>query len=115
MTNLCAVTADLNRYLDSFDKEEQYLSFINKRVEELTQPGAEFYPFTEQNFSEALSEIDLKDITWLFQQGLTSLAGIKTQLLVLNYWKTVAIKRAEIQAETECKKCLGAGCPSCFE
>lgn len=115
MTNLCAVTSDLNRYLDSFDKEEQYLSFINKRVEELTQSGAKFYPFTEQNFSEALSECNLKDIAWLFEQGLTSIAGVKTQLVVMDYWKDLARKQAEIEAETECKVCMGSGCPSCYE
>lgn len=115
MTNLCAVTADLNRYLDSFDKEDQYLSFINKRVEELTQPDAEFYPFTEQNFCEALSESDLRETACLFQQGLTLLAGIKTQLVVTEYWKRLAKSKAETEAETECRECFGDGCPACLE
>ena len=113
MNNLCAVTSDLNRYLAREDHADAYNAAIEARAEELTKQGCAFYPFSEHNFSEALSESDLRETAWLFQQGLTLLAGMKTQLVVTEYWKKLARNQAEQDIENECSKCFGAGCRHC--
>lgn len=115
MNTQCAVTNDLNRFLAVEDRAEAYAEFLEKRTEELMQEGQVFYPFSEQNFCEALSESNLSEIAWLFQQGMTAIAGLKTSLVVNDYWKKLANSKAETEAETECRKCFGAGCRHCNE
>lgn len=50
----------LMAYLDKAEKEDEYDEMVAERIKDITKERADYYPFSAENFGEALNE--LKDV-----------------------------------------------------
>jgi hypothetical protein len=117
----CAVTADLNRYLATLGEDDSRDEAIEQRTDELLA-GAEYDPFSPDNLSEALRELDMTAITaccQLFKAGNKGGVGLALDALIRDYWRGFARNEAERQIDNEaanaCPRCKGLGCRHCDE
>lgn len=98
MNSRCAVTEDLNRYLDQLEEEESYDNFIDESVNEYMEKDAIFDPTNNENFSEALIEFSEDQFAQL-NAALQENDSVKLLNLikegVQNYWISESIKRAK--------------------
>lgn len=115
----CAVTADLNRYLSKLDEDDRWKEAVDARVSELLDEGGDYYPFSADNLSEALGEIDIESVATALKAGKHEDAGKALLTLVSGYWDRMAQQQAERDIEEQranaCHRCGGRGCRHCDE
>ena len=96
--NRCAVTEQLNRYLDEQDKLDREVEYLNNEVERLMKPGQEFYPYREKNFWEAMNELDDQAKTNIWGYTLSNQDALLMRSIreaVESYWEKLARSQAE--------------------
>ncbi len=115
----CAVTAELNRYLTQMDRENLWQEAVESRQEALLADGGDYYPFSTDNLSEAIGEINIKTIAVSLKAGKHEEAGKVLASLVISYWEREAQCKAEREIKNEmantCLFCRGLGCRHCGE
>ena len=98
MNTHCAVTADLNRYLDQLDADEARDNFIESFKHDLLKPGAEYDPMEPDNFAEAISN---SSHAWFKTLTALLIAGDGEKVIAFQcdrsntYWQLVAEGDAE--------------------
>ena len=114
MSNLCAVTSDLNRYLAAEDRAEARAEAVTNQAAELLE--GDYSPMDPANISEALGEIGLKGLVAMLS-GVPERARVEDFLRSLNqnYWIGMARNQAGINVSNACSECFGHGCNKCSE
>lgn len=112
---LAAAEARADRREDTRD------ALVASYVEELTENGSSFYPFSAMNLIEALNELpmlNMQAIATLLAQGDYIAASVAIRNASEAYWRA----RAEAEAEriaakkvASCHACFGRGCNRCEE
>lgn len=97
----------LARDLAAERSEQSYKAEIERRIELLMEPGAEFDPFSKDNLSETLGDIEICDelheaIGTMLRQGEFKAAGIHLQRASIKYWEKLA--RAQAMIDLDAKK-----------
>ena len=52
----------LNAYLDKVDEAEEYDEYIEEKVKGIMAEGGDYYPYTFDNFQEAIAEASGKEL-----------------------------------------------------
>jgi hypothetical protein len=90
------VEADLNRYLDKQDRDDQRQQAIEDRADELL--AGDYSPFLPENVGEAMGEMskeNLSQLAMILPYGAHSLAGAYLRELIIEYWEKMAREKAE--------------------
>lgn len=97
----CEFTYSLESFLDTEDEKYALSDRIDERADEFMAIGSDYYPFSEENLREALSEIDVSDLVTLLPQERILEAGESIAELVTEYWYTVAHSKASLELQYE--------------
>lgn len=107
------VTADLNRRLDQYDRDEKRAAEIENREAEIFN---RMQPFSDAEISEALGESPMDLIALAMESGDELLIGTATKGVINRYWRKYARRQAEEEIdEASCKECFDRGCRKCWE
>lgn len=123
----CAVTSDLNRYLNSLDEDEARERAIQDQAQDLLDD--EYSPSDLQNIMEALGELteevigdvamNLRNATRSDQADIKKLCyqitGQHLHSAVIDYWTKRAKAKATENVAQSCRNCFGRGCRRCEE
>jgi hypothetical protein len=92
----CHVSKQIDEHLHGEMVADRFHEALNKRIAELMQKGAEFYPFTRENIGEALGQLSQSQEIILqtsLEMELDSI-GRMVGNWISNYWELQAEKKA---------------------
>jgi hypothetical protein len=98
------------------DRDQRRNDAVDRVVESLTDKTGNYYPFSADNFSEAVGEmpaIDLVRIVHDLEGGRLEHAGGALLYAVKNYWSKKAKEKATESIASGCQHCFGDGCSRC--
>lgn len=100
---ICALTADLNRYEIQQTKRLAQLEALEQRAaeiaEDLMQPGQYYYPFREKNLFDLTENVNLRDVLQLLARKQYEDAGALLHTRLIAFAEKLAL--AEATAELE--------------
>jgi hypothetical protein len=92
----CHVSKQIDDHLHGEMVADSFQQALNKRIAELMQKGAEFYPFTRENIGEALGSLsDAQELILQtsLEMELDSIGGMIGNW-ISQYWELKAEKKA---------------------
>ena len=116
---LDAVESDLRRYERQQDQLERRGEAIDAAAEKLLKPGATHYPFSDDNFIDAISAMSANDpgafsvVVAALAAGEFAFAGKELAEILQKHQAQLAQEEAELDIDGECDRCFGKGCRRC--